>query len=383
MPTYAEYRAKPITQRDGSSLASSNCRMASIATGLDFHTLGVKTSTGAKMRRAQDDQVGGTDAGDAMQAWARGYDETLDVENGKTWGNVTSALQAGHLVHIDVWHASVGGPCLSGTGRYGHTMVIAPESRTNIAGNSEWLVADPWCLPARWSWTPASKLKAGAEAWGAKLYATATAGGRSRPTHDELRAVAKQHMTRYHAGGDEDPDDPPDTGGAQSVAYTITRSQAASTTGDEAVGIYWNPARWKATKGIPVYLDTSGTVKVTTLSVGTVFTSLGVKAAQDSDGKDGSWRAVRLTTGGLVPGTGDAPVNAILWARDSDFPADSIPTNQAWDDSIWTLAGDPDGRYPTDAPDCPPCPTDAEIVAERDAEWEAALTAGESWPSKA
>jgi hypothetical protein len=29
------YRATPVTQRDGSALANSNCRMASVATGMD------------------------------------------------------------------------------------------------------------------------------------------------------------------------------------------------------------------------------------------------------------------------------------------------------------------------------------------------------------
>ena len=127
MTKYADYRPAPVTQRDGSSLANSNCRMASIATGLDFHTLGAKKSTGAKMRSYTSDQSGGTDSGDADEAWAQGYGEDLNVEDGKSFDDALAALQEGHLVHLDVWHASVGGPCLSGSGAYGHTIVVAPD----------------------------------------------------------------------------------------------------------------------------------------------------------------------------------------------------------------------------------------------------------------
>src|SRR5262245_10909828 len=110
------YRADAVTQRDGSALQNSNCRMASIATGLDYHTLGAKTSTGAKMRQSQDDQSGGTDAGDAKQAWARGYSETLVIRDGNTWADALDDLRDGRLIHLDVWHVTVGGPCLSGSG---------------------------------------------------------------------------------------------------------------------------------------------------------------------------------------------------------------------------------------------------------------------------
>ena len=58
MPTH--YRAEPITQRDGSAQENSNCRLASAATGIDFHTLGAITSTGAKMRSYSGDPEGGT-----------------------------------------------------------------------------------------------------------------------------------------------------------------------------------------------------------------------------------------------------------------------------------------------------------------------------------
>ena len=39
------------------------------------------------------------------------------------------------------------------------------------------------------------------------------------------------------------------------------------------MGIYFNLARWKASKTIPVYLDTTGATKVRDIGAGTVFTS--------------------------------------------------------------------------------------------------------------
>ena len=50
------YRPTPISQRDGSEFANVNCRMSGIATGIDYHTLGAITSTGAEMRSRQSDQ---------------------------------------------------------------------------------------------------------------------------------------------------------------------------------------------------------------------------------------------------------------------------------------------------------------------------------------
>src|SRR5262245_4263269 len=114
------YRAKPVTQRDGSSLANSNCRMASIATGIDFQTKGATKSTGAEMRSRQSDQSGGTDSSDAREAW-QSYNQSLTVRDGATFDNALADLKAGHFVHLDVWAASVRGVCLSGSGAYGHT----------------------------------------------------------------------------------------------------------------------------------------------------------------------------------------------------------------------------------------------------------------------
>ena len=216
------YRAKPVTQRDGSKLASSNCRMASIATGVDYQTLGKKTSTGAKMRASQDDQAGGTDSGDARQAWSRGYSEALVVRDGDPWSQVLSDLKAGRLVHLDVWHATAGGPCLSGTGKYGHTMAVAPEKN-----GSRWLVADPWCAPPKWVWWEESKLKAGAEEWGRRLR-EGTGGTDPRdPFYRELlRAVARRLMNESYPGHEVDlGPDPGDTGGSTPVMFTATKAQ--------------------------------------------------------------------------------------------------------------------------------------------------------------
>lgn len=380
------YRATPITQRDGSRLANSNCRMASIATGLDFDTLGAKKSTGAKMRAHQSDQEGGTDSGDAKRAWANGYGENLDIQDGKMWDDVLADLKRFRYVHLDVWHKTVGGPCLSGTGSYGHTIVVAPDCEAN-----QWLVCDPWCNPPRWSRVSETKLKAGAEEWGRRIFGAATAGpgAPKNPTLDQLRAAARALMTIYHPGDDGEEDmtsDPGDTGGGQRVMYTATTPHAPAptpippSTGGSDVGIYYNLARWKATKVIPVYLDTSGATKVRDIGVGTEFTSVGVRAVVDADGKDSTWRAVKVSTGGLVPG-GSESVDAILWTRASDYPPDSLPTSGDWDESVWALLGDESGRYP--CPPSQPCPEPpdvsaivAEAVSARDADWREWLLAG-------
>ena len=65
MTKYGDYRPAFVTQRDGSSLANSNCRMASISMGLayDASPQGSKTSTGKEMRTYTDDQSGGNQFG--------------------------------------------------------------------------------------------------------------------------------------------------------------------------------------------------------------------------------------------------------------------------------------------------------------------------------
>lgn len=372
------YRAAPVTQRDGSSLQNSNCRMASIATGIDYQTLGRTLSTGAKMRARQSDQSGGTDSSDAKLAWAT-YDETLRVRDGYTFNDALADLRGGRLVHLDVWHATIGAPCcVSGSGNYGHTMAVAPEKN-----GTRWLVADPWCKPPKWVWVEETKLRAGAEKWGSQVYTQATAGGVPQ-SEDELiarmRLAALELMALYFPTR-EAPQDPDDTGGAGGrIMFTTTKVQGTTGGGSADVGIYWNPARWHTAKDVPVYLDTSGATKITTIKAGATISTFGAKAVVDSDGRDAAWKAVLVVTGGLVPGTTDPQQKAILWIKASDLPADSLPTAQEWDDSIWRLGIDPNGRYPAPpCPDCPDCPPvdDAVVaaVAARDDDWRSWLLA--------
>jgi hypothetical protein len=232
------YRAKPVTQRDGSKLQNSNCRMASISTGLDFHTVGAKTSTGGKMRSYTTDQTGGTDSGDAKQSWAKGYTEALTIRDGGTWAQALADLRAGHLINLDVWHEACQGPCLSGSGRYGHNMAIAPEK-----SGSRWLVSDPWCNPAKWQWWEEDLLRVGAEEWGRRLRAGTAGEGTfaSRALYIlALAATAKRLMTEStpdsetppnHLGVTDPEGEATDTGGASTIMWTRTRSQNGGSNG--------------------------------------------------------------------------------------------------------------------------------------------------------
>jgi hypothetical protein len=193
--------------------------------------------------------------------------------------------------------------------------------------------------------------------------------------------VARRMMSLSYPGHETTMPNPPpaDTGGGQAILFTRTAALGVAGSGGgggTTVGINWNPSRWTLTKDVPVYLDTSGSQKVTTIDAGKVVTAFGVKAAIDDNGLDSSWRAVLVSTGGLIPG--DSPMQrAILWARASDMPADSTSTNQAWDDSIWNLAGTPEGRFPCPpAPPCPECPDASEVIAARDEEWTAWMLEG-------
>jgi hypothetical protein len=216
------YRAVPITQRDGSPLANSNCRMAAVATGIDFHTRGSILSTGAEMRSRQSDQVGGTDSGDASQAWAT-YGQDLLVRDGSTFDDALEDLRSGRCVQLDVWAARAAGPCLSGSGAYGHSIAVAPEHN-----GTRWLTADPWCSPGRWEWWEESLLRAGAEELGAMTYTAAT-GGRFWP-RSERELIERMRLALYALMTLYRPDqpatqDPPATGGGGRIFYTATRPQ--------------------------------------------------------------------------------------------------------------------------------------------------------------
>jgi len=222
-------RPKFVSQRDGSALANSNCRMASICMGLDHHTRGMKTSTGGKMRSYTDDQSGGTDSGDARESWKRGYGQSLIVNDGDLFDRALVALRAGKVVHLDVWHATLGG-CVSGTGAYGHTIAVLPD-----CADGKWLVGDPWCLPGTgYRRISESTLRSASEAWGRKVIQST--GGpvlRLDPKWRLLIAVVAKRLMSEHFPGDDDPDEPPaDTGGPQPILFTTTNVQPLKGTAD-------------------------------------------------------------------------------------------------------------------------------------------------------
>ena len=124
-------------------------------------TLGRKTSDGEKMRGYSGDPDGGTSTDDVARAWDRGYSETVRQRDGHTWDDAVAELRDGRALMLQVWHATTGGPCLSGSGAYGHGLTVAPEQHSD----GRWLVADPWCKPPSWVWWSASKLRDGAEEW--------------------------------------------------------------------------------------------------------------------------------------------------------------------------------------------------------------------------
>ena len=351
-------RPKPVTQRDGSTLQNSNCRMASIAAGIAYHSPGT-TSTGAKMRSYTDDQSGGTDAGDARQSWARGYDEALAIRDGNGWAEVLLDLRAGRVVHIDVWHASVSGSgiCRSGSGAYGHTMAILPDCKDNA-----WLVNDPWCSPPKWGRVSESSLKAGAEEWGRRVFGEARSepdyptGGPVDP-RDELvlrivARVVKRLMSRFHAGGDMDPAPAPvDTGGAQPVLFTVTRAQALE--GGEVVGDTFNPegtviGKATTTKAIGIIPAEGG--EYYPLEVGTVRNVI-TEGAMSS----GPYEGQRAFYVEIPDGKGRA---GYLLASACTYTPNPAPQ-----------------------PPQPPAEDCAQELAARDEEWETALREGNPWPT--
>ena len=215
-----------VTQRDGSELASANCRMASICMGLELESGDV--STGARMRSFTSDQSGGTDSGDAREAWMDGYGQSLTVRDGETFDRALEDLRSWRAVHIDVWHATVGGPCLSGSGSYGHTMIVLPDH--NASG---WLVGDPWCTDGYHRVTE-SKLRAGAERWESEVYGRAAeepdypTGGadpRDPAVLAIVRRIVKRLMSSAYPGSPPGELRHPDTGGG-SVLYTVTHARA-------------------------------------------------------------------------------------------------------------------------------------------------------------
>jgi hypothetical protein len=223
------YRANPVTQRDGSRLQYSNCLMAAAAVGLDYHTLGSKTSNGAKMRGFSGDTAGGTNTDEIERAWKQGYAEDPLTRDGQPWTKVLSDLDQQRLVMLQVWHATTGGPCLSGSGNYGHGISVAPEMRVHN-GTKQWLVADPWCKPARWVWWDEARLKAGALRWADKVSASGPGIPIRDIAADLLAGLVAALMAKYtpEHPADEDPEPPSVGGGGVLFASTQMQQEASS-----------------------------------------------------------------------------------------------------------------------------------------------------------
>lgn len=295
------YRATAITQRDGSTFANSNCRMAGAAVGIDFHTLGGIRSSGADMRSRQDDQSGGTDSGDCAQAWDT-YGQTLTIRDGQTFDDAIADLESGRALQLDVWHATTGGPCLSGSGAYGHDLAVAPERN-----GDRWLVNDPWCSPPKWEWWPEAKLRAGAEKLGSQCFTAATGGPRGSGASGELLAALMRRalhsiVTRWTPdrpaiAGDE----PRDTGGAGGrILYSCTRAQGASS-GSEGTDVAINAvdglaSEWHAAieAGVPFYSDPNLAHRLGQMSSDARVAYIGQPIGETVDG---GARAILVNTG--------------------------------------------------------------------------------------
>jgi hypothetical protein len=366
-PQTPAYRPAFVTQRDGSKLANSNCRMASIAMGVDLETKGADKSTGSKMRSYTDDQSGGTDSGDARQAWDRGYDQSLTVRDGNTFDQALADLRAYRAVHLDVWHAACGGPCLSGSGAYGHTIMVLPDY--NADG---WLVGDPWCTNGYHRW-PESKLRKGAEQWGAEVYGRAAdepdyPSDSSGPRDPRVIVIVARIVKRLMSSADPDKpygtlQHPGETGGG-SILYTVTHPTTAK--GGSDLGISYRPQVY-ADPGVALYLDSSCTNKITTTTAGGELTTLGGIAKKDDDGTDYTALAVLVTTGQLR--TDGGQMRAVLWAKRADLPDAATSEVKDWQESIWQLAHDDAGRYPCADPG------QADELAARRAQWDSDATA--------
>jgi len=340
------YRAAPVSQRDGSALASSNCRMASVSTGLDYHSGGTLISTGSEMRARQDDQSGGTDSGDAAQAWAS-YGQELRIRDGATWDDALEDLEAGRLVHLDVYAADCGGPCLSGDGSYGHTVAVAPER-----SGSRFLVADPWCSPARWIWWEAELLRAGAESWGGMTYSAATMGPRPRSELElvaRMRLAARRLMTSYRPDRPA-PIRPRDTGGSGGrILFTTTRApEPEPEPEDLEMPIQSAPSlatgiRAAILAGVEYYADPNRTRRLGKFSADADVVYVGAPIGETA----GAAYAVQVNTSSAYSDGVVRPTVVYVAAADADTY--SIP---------------------------PPSGDSAEIIAERDAMWRAWLLEG-------
>lgn len=339
----AAYKPAPISQRDGSSLANSNCRMASIATGIDYETKGGTKSTGSKMRSYSGDTSGGTSSSDAVHSWSTGYSRSLSVRDGRTFEDALADLRAGRFVHLDVWAAAMGG-CLSGDGGYGHTVAVLPDCL-----DGAWLVADPWCSPGKWQRITESKLRAGAETWGGEVYGAAaleadypTAGADT--TDPLVLAIVRRIVDRLMELNY--PDGPQgrirfETGGGGPILYTIT---AAHEPESAMIDI-------EVAANTPQLVDLPAGADILELD--------GSKRLENTAARNGV-----LSPFGTHSQGGTA-MRAIYWTRGGD------PTLllAAYNNQCENIRPVESANSDTDA-----------ALADRDAEWMDALT--ETWPAK-
>lgn len=345
------YRPDPVTQRDGSGLANSNCLMASAAVGLDGETAGRKTSTGAKMREYSGDTSGGTNTDEILRAWSKGYHEAARDRDGHTFDELLDELWDGRLVMIQVWHATVGQVCLSGSGAYGHGMSVAPEQRTVSDGSRQWLVADPWCKPATWSWVDQSKLKAGAEDWAARCAREVAGPSGEIPPDIRLlplllvKAAARRLMDRWRPDHPLPPGKPlPEVGGGGGILYATT---TASLGGSDDMAIQAPQSlisdyTVQVTKGDPYYRDAGLQQKAGSFGQASTLRYIGLVV-------DGAARAVVIHTGALYD-DGDSRPTIVYVPKGSVDPVDTgdtTPPDVGERDAQWRAWLDGDA----DAPD--------------------------------
>jgi hypothetical protein len=344
------YRATPVTQRDGSPLASSNCRLASAACGIDYHTQGATTSSGADMRARQSDQSGGTDSGDAAEAWAS-YGQSLRIRDGETWADAVDDLEDGRLVHLDIWAAAMApAGCPSGTGQYGHTIAVAPEQ-----SGTRWLVSDPWCSPAKWAWIDEVLLREAAETWGGMCYGQATSG-RGSIAESVLRALmrlaAKRLMSQYRPDAPASVPPSSDTGGsAGRIMFTTTGAPSAES---EEVDMPINAApglvtgiRARVAQGVDWFKDANLTQRGGSMSSDADVVYVGAPVGESVEG--GSY-AVQVNTGSIYSDGVVRPTIIYLATADADTYSVPLPGTGEVDEALdnrdaewreWLLDGAP------------------------------------------
>ena len=300
-------RPKPVTQRDGTALQNANCRMASVSTGLDHHTVGARTSTAGKMRSYTSDQTGGTGSDDAKEAWLRGFKQSLVTKDGGPWSGVIAALKEGRGVNLDVWHALLFSGCISGAGRYGHNIYVHPDF-----DGKYWLVSDPWCKPGKWDRISEEELRAAAEEWGRRVRAQT---GLREPALPVLREAARLLMQRFQPEDEMPFGHPTDTGGRDfetggylPIMFTTTNRQPLVTSGketDDLDKLFGTPGMVRALKvGTPHFNKPGDTTPAGNIKSSLIIYTI-VASFTDSAGK--VWYCIN--------GGSDGNMN---WVRDAD-----------------------------------------------------------------